>query len=510
MKSRSKLLPVVVFCAMVLSACTGSGGAETPSSKGLSATPSTLKIALNVAPTGFDPLNNFESPVDQIVKLYGGQLMSLKPNGESGVNQLAESLTESTDRMSWTAKLRAGLKFSDGTALTPNDVVASFNYALKNSGPSGKFVLYDTLSSVVANGDTAIVFNLKKPTTLIPYLLADTASTIWPASSLSQGASFFSSPISAGQYTIDAFDKVSGRVSLSVNPHYWGTKPKIKRIVYTVVPDDGTRLAQAKSGAVDIAEYLDPNLQSQITGSVHPLTTSPFGMTYWFIFSDDSPITGNKQVRQAINLAIDRKQLIQVAFSGLGEPRDGIAWTQSQYLKSEPRVTPDVAKAKQLLAGTPCENGCTIKVIQQPQAPYSKMGIVLRQQLKAIGINMKVTTTTIAQEVTQIKKPIWDVYNSLAFLGNPAPITVGLMEVDPTADIFSSYAFPYRSEKMHSLVQQLVTAPEPQVEGIIEKINVLFAQDLPYISLLSSPFLYASRLADSVVSVGLGGYLDIA
>lgn len=509
MKARWKFVPVVACCAIVLTACNGSSGTQTPSSNG-SAVPSTLKIALNVAPTGFDPLNNFEPPVDQIVKLYGGQLMSLKPNGDSGVNQLAESLTESTDRMSWTAKLRSGLKFSNGTPLTAADVVASFNYALKNSGPSGKFVLYDTLSSVVAKGDTTILFNLKKPTTLIPYLLADTASTIWPASSLTKGASFFSHPVSNGQYAIDSFNKVSGRVSLSANPYYWGTKPKIKHIVYTVVPDDGTRLAQAKSGAVDIAEYLDPSLQSQITGSVRPVTTSPFGETYWFIFSDDSPITGNKQVRQAINLAINRKQLIQVAFSGLGEPRDGIAWTQSEYLKSEPPVTQDVAKAKQLLAGTPCKNGCTIKVIQEPQAPYSKMGIVLQQQLKAIGIDMKITTTTVAQEVPQIKKPIWDVYNSLAFLGNPAPITVGLEEVDPKADIFSSYAFPYRSDKMHSLVQQLVTAPESQVGGIIEKINALFAQDLPYISLLSSPFLYASRLPDSVVSVGLGGYFHIA
>ena len=161
------------------------------------------------------------------------------------------------------------------------------------------------------------------------------------------------------------------------------------------------------------------------------------------------------------------------------------------------------------MSGTPCENGCTVKIIQEPQAPYSKLGIVLQQQLKAIGINVQITTTSIAQEVDQIKKPVWDVYNSLALLGNPAPITVALEEVDPKADIFSSYAFPYRSDQMHTLVQQLVTAPESQVGGIVDKINALFAQDLPYLSLLSSPFLYASRLSDSVVSVGLGGYFKI-
>ena len=367
MKAKWKAVPAVLACAIVLAGCSSSGkkasapssngaapstnGAAASPSSGSAAVPSTLKIAVNVVSSGFDPLNNFETPVDQIVKLYGGQLMSLKPDGGSGIDQLAQSLTESSDRMSWTAKLQPGLKFSDGTALTAADVVASFNYAEKNAGPSGRFVLYDTLSSVVAQDGSTVVFNLKQPTSLLPYLLADTASTIWPASGLAQGAAFFSHPISDGQYKIDTFDKVSGRVALSANPYYWGTKPKIQNIVYTVVPDDATRLAQAKSGAVDIAEYLDPSLQSQITGSIHPVTTTPFGETYWFIFSDDSPVTGNKQVRQAINLAVDRKQLIQVAFGGLGTPLNGIAWNQPDYLKSETPVVQDVAKAKQLLVG---------------------------------------------------------------------------------------------------------------------------------------------------------------
>lgn len=511
MNRRWQLLPVAAVLAGGLVACGSGSGSGSGSSNSSAKAPSILNIAVGQAPTGFDPFNNLELPVEQIVQLYGAQLMGLTATGDSGVPQLAKSLTESADRMSWTATLRPGLKFSDGTPLTAADVVASFNYAKTSSGPTGKFVLYDTLSSVVAANPTTVVFKVKKPTSLIPYLLADPGSSIWPASGLAKGKSFFTQPISAGQYKIDSFDKVSGRVVLSRNPNYWGTQPKVTQIVYTVVPNDSTRLAQLKSGTVDVAENFAPTLRSQLTGSVHELTTLAPGTMNWLVFSDDSPITGNKNVRQAINLAIDRQQILQVATSGLGSTLNGIPWTQPELLKSQTPITQDVAKAKQLLQGTPCQNGCTVKVVQpvSANAPTSQIALVMQQQLKAIGVNLQIMNTPAAQVVSAIKSPNVDAYDSGAALGNPAPITVALEEVDPAADIFSSYALTYRSDAMHALVQQLVTAPQSEVNGIVAQINAQFAKDLPYLPLIQTPTLYGSRLPTSVVSVGLDSRLTV-
>lgn len=518
LKTQWKLLAALAGCIVAAAACTSSnnggstaGGSAAGASNG--SIPNTINIAIGAKPTGFDPFNDWGTSItEQVVQLYGGQLMTLAPDAERAVPQLAQSLTESADRKSWTAKLRPGLKFSDGTPLKASDVVASFNYAKNSAGPTGKFVLYNTVSSVTAPNDTTVVYHLKSPTSLIPFLLADPGSTIWPAADLKKGASFFKSPISAGKFKIDSFDPVSGRVELSANPNYYGVKPKVSKLVYTVVPDDGTRLEQLKNGTVDYAEDFDPTLKSQLTGDLHPETTISPGWARWFVFSDLSPITRNKNVRQAINLAINRQQIGATAFAGLATPLNGLPWNQASLRKTEPPIKQDVAKAKSLLAGTPCEHGCTIKVISPvtQNAPTDKVALVMQQQLRAIGIQLNIQPTPTAQVVESIKKPNFDAYDSTAQVGNPAPMTIALEEADPAADIYTSYALKYSSPRMHQLVAQMVSAPSDQIDAIGAKINAQFDKDLPFLSLVQAPTLYGSRLPSSVISVGLDYKLNIA
>jgi len=472
--------------------------------------PETLNIVAGNAAMGFDPLNSLTGPVMQIAYFTSGRLMDLSPEGDAGVFELAEALEESEDRMSWTATLRSGLKFSDGSPITGADVVASFEYAQANSGPTGKFAIYDVIDKVVASSDTEIVFHVKQPNSLIPYLLADTGSTIYPASGLAQGDSFFLKPISAGPYKMDAFDEVSGKTELSVNENYWGTAPKIKKIVYTVVADSTTRLAQLTSGGAQIALDFPPAMYSQITGDVRALESPSFGAANWFVFSDESPITGDKKVRHALNLAIDREQIISVANGGLGSPNNGIPWVQEDLLSSQTPIKRNVDEAKKLLVGTPCESGCTLRVLQpvSDAQPTNQIALVLQQQLKEIGIDMQIMNTPGAQIVEALQKPgTFDAYNSAAAVGNPAPATIALMEVDPAADIFSSYELHYTSPKMGELVKQIVSAPAEETPAIAAQINALFEEDLPYLSMIATPQLFASTLADSVVTVTYDGRL---
>lgn len=512
MNVRWKLAPVIVLAAITTAACGGASSGTSSTSTSASSVPTSIKIGISSLITGFDPFNDLGGGGDQTTKLYGGQLMSLDAGGNPTINQLAKSLTESKDRKSWTAILRPGLKFADGTPLKASDVKASFAYAKAQSGPTGKFVLYDTISSIDTPNDTTVVFNLAHPTSLIPALLADPGSTIWPAADLAKGKKFFQKPTSAGPYEIQSFDPVSGRTVFVGNPNYWGTKPKVQTITYTVVPSDTTRLQQLKSGTIDYAENFAPSLKSQITGpGISAQTSFSYGQASWFVFSDDSPITGNKNVRHAINIAINRQQIINTAYAGVGTPLNGLPWDQSDLKSNDVPIKQDVAKAKLLLAGTPCANGCTLKVVSPVSGNNTTdpTGLVMQQQLKAIGISLKIEPTPIANVVATIKQPNFDAYDSGASVGNPSPITIALEEADPTADIFSSYALKYRAPQMHTLVQQLVSAPQSEVPGIAAKIDTQFDKDLPWLSLFAIPAVSGSRLPASVISVGLGGILTI-
>jgi peptide/nickel transport system substrate-binding protein len=500
-----------------LAAC--GGGSSTVSETTSSGVPSTIRIADDVAVPSLSPVVDGAYEEVQLTYLLGGFLTTYGTGNAGGQPELAQSLTQSADRLTWTVTLRPNLKFSNGTPLRASDVVASFDQLLATPGlRTDLFIgpLIGPLKSVTATSAQTIVFKLTQPDPNFPKQLAEPDCAIYPAADLAKGTSFFNKPVSAGRYRLQSANLVTGRFVFTANPYYYGPALKVKQVIVTTVPDAATRLAEVKSGQVDYAENLPGNMLSQISGGLRvdaaPWPGGELGLAVNF----RNPIVSNPKVREAMSLALNRSQIVTDALGGnaIGVPLSGIPWDQTGQPPNSPTSAPDLTAAKKLLAGTPCAHGCTIPLIVRPDAVWELpvVSTVVQQQLKAVGINIEIKNVPNAQYNTAIQTN--DFGLSMLWIGyyDDGENYLGSVFLDPQSGINRNYDGPnsgITSSAMSALAGKINLAPAGELPGLISQANTLYAQNLPLIPLTTLTYIAASRLPASVLTNVQAAYLKM-
>lgn len=481
---------VATACVALLAAC---GGNSTATDAAAGETPTTLRIAFETPIASFDPIQCGSTECRQTQYLAYGYLGDY---GNSGTAGLAESITPSDDRKTWTVKLRPNLKFSDGSDLTPADVVASFERFLTPE-VKGTITPMRNLNAVTASGPDQVVFTLSAPTPQFDVNLGSSYAAVFPASGLKDKDFFTKPPISAGQFSYASAELATGSRTLKANPNYWGPKPKVQTIEMTTVPDGATRYAQLRSGQIDWAKSLPASLLTNVPSSQHVRPGDfPGGMIY-FSLNDDpssSSITKDVNIRRAIDLAVDRAQIAKVALKDYMTPLYGLPWEEPENRDAaRPR---DLAQAKQLLAGTACANGCTLRLLNLTdfnwQLPVTSQ--ILQQNLQEIGINVELVNTTLATIKTAAAGS-WDgiVLDSAAEV--PSAGSIAGYYLTTWWWYGPSPSFP----NLVDLANQMAATPVPQIPAMEKTINAAFDADLPYIPLTTLKFLDVTNQPESVI-----------
>lgn len=496
---------LAALSALILAACGGTansdenGSGANPSE---SAVPETVRVALEASPGSMDPLRSGTFGDQQILYLYTGQLTALGAGEDSGQPELAESFTESEDGLTWTATLRPDLKFSDGSPLTSADVLASID-RVRNFLDGAGIPEFAEITEATTPDDRTIVFTLSRPRPSLPTILAQYTGAIYPEECLASGDSFFERPVSAGEYMVESADLASGRIVLVANPHYWGPQPEVKRVEFSRVPEAATRLAQLRNGDVDYVHNLPGELLPQVTD---PMRTEaahfPGGVTP-IVLNHARELVADPRIRRAIHLAVDRPQISEVAVRGTTPPLYGpFPETRDISDASAPERNLDEARAS--LQGTVCETGCTFTLLVMSDFNWQipETSLVVRDNLQEIGIEVDLVNVPRATMAERREQGDWDGY-----IGTNATMTAA---IDVTAaQHFRSIAVGYSSPEMQQLVGQLETSPVDERQPILEDIERLFAQDLPYIPLTETVFVNATRLPEDVLSTTLGWVLEL-
>ena len=194
-------------------------------------------IGFNAVPSNFDALNGFSNGVQM---LYAALV---KTNAKMEVvADLATDYNISDDALTYTFNLRDGALFSDGTPITAEDVVFSFETCQAN--PSGTDL--SRMESITADGNV-ITIQLNKPDST--FIL--TVCNIGIVPKAAYGESFATNPVSSGPYCLVQYD-VDQQFILEANKNYYGAAPGISRVVFIKMADSDTRLMAAQSGQVDI------------------------------------------------------------------------------------------------------------------------------------------------------------------------------------------------------------------------------------------------------------------
>lgn len=377
----------------LLAAC-GSSSSGSPSSTGVLASApkrgGTLKIGCTGG-TSTDQLNALtESTNPEIVMgpLLYDTLVTLDANAQPSM-QLAEEISPNSDATEWTIRVRDGVVFHNGKALTAEDVLYTFTEIItKNWDAAPNYLLIDLKTSKVLDSHT-VRFGCHAPfATFVEAMAGINASAIIPTGYDPK------SPIGTGPFRYQSFTpSVEG--TFTRNPDYWGGAPYLDAIEVIDFADDPSQLNALESGDIDAIAFLEAASIPAARSQGFETLTSPGG--YWnpFTMLCDKPPFTDSRVRQAFRLMVDREQMRETVFYGYGAiGNDLFAVWDSEYDHSLPQREQDLDQAKFLLKQAGQENLTITLVTSNVSAGVVESATVLAQQAKGAGVTVNLSEIT--------------------------------------------------------------------------------------------------------------------
>ena len=367
---------------------------------------------------GFDPVYGWGAGEHVHEPLIQSTLTTTTADLKIG-KDLATDYSVSEDGLTWTVTIRNDVKFTDGEPLTASDVAFTYNLCVQNSSVND----FTMLKEAVALDDTTVEFHMNTPFSIWPYTMAIVG--IVPEHAYDEN--YGQNPIGSGRYLMKQWDK-GQQVIFEANPDYYGEEIKIKKLTVLFMDEDAA-LAAAMAGQADVAHTAASYADQVIDGyqllrvasvdnrGINLPTVSPQER-------DDKPIgnavTSDAAVRRAINIGIDREEMIDNVLNGYGTPAYSVCDKMPWYNPSA-QVAYDPDAAKQLLEEAGWTQGSDgIREKDGVRAAFSVMytpGDSVRQalaedlanQLRELGI--EVTTEgagwDVAYDKAQTQPLVW-------------------------------------------------------------------------------------------------------
>jgi peptide/nickel transport system substrate-binding protein len=344
----------------------------------------TLRVGIATDVLTLD-LPNFQSAQDLQV---GDQIFDTLVGYDKDLRiqpRLAESWKQ-VDDTTYQFTLRKNVKFEDGTPLNAAAVKTHFDRARTGQRQSS---YYNAIESVTAIDDLTVGFKLKSPFAAFLQNLALATGGIESPAALNTFASDIAHhPVGTGPYKLSEW--VPGvRVVLERNPDYWGSKPKLDKVVFTFLQDESVRMAGLDAGEQDVIQNAPPQRIAGLkSSSTLQLITGPYSQSFFLGMTATNPLLKDIRVRQAIAMTIDSKALVEGVTDGVVRIATGFVPPELMPITSKP-IQHDPTKAKQLLADAGYANGLTID-LWTPNGRYlrdKEIAEVIQAQLKPIGID---------------------------------------------------------------------------------------------------------------------------
>lgn len=232
-------------------------------------------------------------------------------------NDLAMDYQVSEDGLLWTVTIRDDVKFTDGEALTAEDVAFTYN-TCKEISTVNDFTM---LKEAVAVDDTTVEFHMSTPFAIWPYTMAIVG--IVPEHAYDEN--YGQNPIGSGRYTMVQWDQ-GQQVIFEANPDYYGEEPEIQKLTVLFMEEDAA-LAAAMAGEVDVAHtaasYSEHEMEGYHLLAVQTVDNRGFNLPVTEPFEENRITYGNAftsdvNVRRAINIGINREEMIQNVLNGYG------------------------------------------------------------------------------------------------------------------------------------------------------------------------------------------------
>jgi peptide/nickel transport system substrate-binding protein len=379
--------------ALILTACTGGGGGN-PTSTGEPDPDASVAIRLALEPGNLDIRQTAGAALDQVLidNIYQG-LVRRTPDQKIEPS-LASDFEKSSDGLTYTFTLREGVKFHDGTDLTPADVVWSLQTRKATAAWSDSARLA-RVSTIAAAGQK-ITLTLSEPDSSLLWNLTGRAGLIFKKD---DKVDYKTAENGTGPFTLASW-KQGDSITFERDDDYWGDKAKVKEVVFDYVADNQAALNGALAGEFDVVTGFDATLKDQIEANGDFTLVLGSATDKWVLAmnSTTGPLA-DKKVRQAIRQAINHPALIEAA--GSGKPLYGpIPEPDPGYEDLSSLVPYDVDAAKKLLTEAGVAN--TTLTLTVPSFYGTTIPQLLVSDLNAIGITLKVNSVEFSAWINDV------------------------------------------------------------------------------------------------------------
>jgi peptide/nickel transport system substrate-binding protein len=412
MKKSFKFVSVVLFIVMLMIAGCSNNSTVSKKENGSKDEGKKEKTSLVLAQsadiTTLDPQNSLSTNGDRVFRNMFSRLFHRNANMEIQP-ELVQSY-KNVDDVTWKFKLKEGVKFHNGDPLTAEDVKFSLERVMKDQTLK-EFPYFTQLSEIKVIDDLNLEITTDGPMpTLLP-LLAKSGSDVLPKKYFEKVGleEFQKNPIGSGPYKFVEW-KRDDRVVLSAFDEYFEGAPKWKEVIVRAIPESSTRVGELLTGGVDLATDIPPNEWDRVKGEkgVSLITGDTTRVMLLVVRTTKGFATADPRVREAIDLAINEKAIVDSVLKGTGVPvrsrvPKGVIGSNPDLYNS---YVYDLEKAKKLLADAGYKGNLEI-TLTAPKGRYPLDGEVAQLVASMLGeagikVNLKLLESSA----------FLDVYNS--------------------------------------------------------------------------------------------------
>ncbi|MBS1166383.1 MAG: bacterial extracellular solute-binding, 5 Middle family protein [Proteobacteria bacterium] len=444
--------------------------------------------------TTFDPIKTAQNVDNWVFSNVFDVLVRVDKSGTKLIPGLAESWTVSDDGLTYTFKLRDA-KFSNGDAVTAEDAAFSILRIRDNPGSlwADSFKVVDTATA--ADPKTLVV---KLKTQSAPFLssMALPNVSVLPKKVLESVGedAFGEAPIGSGAFAVKEWRR-GDRVILEKNPNYWdAANVSLDGVEWISIPDDNTRMLKVQAGELDTALFVpfsrvaelkkDPNLK---------VVLNPSTREDHMLINHSHGLLGKKEVRQALDMAIDKKTIVDAVTFGLGEVAYSYIPKGALYHYADNLQRPyDPEKAKAMLAAAGASDLKLNYVVNAGNEADEQIAVLMQQMLAKAGVTLDLQKVDPSQSWNMLIDGSYDLSvmywtNDILDPDQKTTFTLG-------DDSNMNYMTRYKSQPVKDLVAAARVEMDPKKrEQMYVDLQKMAKDDVNWIDLYYSPYINVTR-----------------
>ena len=448
---KKKFLALVLLMTLlgtVLSGCGDGSAAETQKSRA-----DTNELVVGIAQDlddSLDPHKTVKAGTREVMFNVFEGLMKPTPDGDL-TPAIAESYEVSEDRMTYTFHLREGVQFHNGETVTAEDVVYSIQRcAAATETGIVQVEAFSVIQGIETPDDKTVAITISEPSNeFISYM----TTAVLPADYDKQDTD----PVGTGPFKFVS-RTAQDSVVLEKFDEYWGTPAQLDKVTLKIMENADSLMMSLQSGAIDLCAHLTSTQVAQL-GENFDVAEGTMNLVQALYLNNAEKPFDDVRVRQALCYAVDKQEIIDLAFDGYGSPIGSSMYPAfGKYFDDSLTnyYTKDVEKAKALLAEAGYPGGFDMTItVPSNYKPHMDTAEVLVQQLAQIGVNAAI-------EPIEWESWVSDVYVGRQFQSTVVGVDASNMTARALLERFTSdYGknfINYNNAEYDALFRQTLTA----------------------------------------------------